>query len=95
MAARRESRPTGNLPETCRKLWRNHASRPGGASEKRRLRRRIFEKHRFSLCLGDLVAKNGWLKIVQKKFKKKLTPLATSARFDVHTVNNNTQQHYK
>ncbi len=36
------------------------------------------------------VAKNGWLKIVQKKIKKKLTPLAASARLVSHTVNNNT-----
>jgi hypothetical protein len=34
--------------------------------------------------------KTGWLKNVQKKVKKKLTPLATSARFDLHTVK---QQH--
>jgi len=74
MAARRESRPTGNLPETCRKLWRNHASRPGGASEKRRLRRRIFEKHRFSLCLGASVAKNGLAENCSKKVQKKVDP---------------------
>lgn len=82
-------------PENRRKLWQNHAVRPGDASEKRRFRRQPVEKRGFCLRPCDLVAKNGWLKIVQKKFKKKLTPLATSARFDVHTVNNNTQQHYK
>jgi hypothetical protein len=82
-------------PENCRELRQKDASRPGGASEKRRCRRRTLENRRFLCASAPRWLKTGWLKIVQKKFKKKLTPLATSARFDVHTVNNNTQQHYK
>jgi hypothetical protein len=77
------------------KMRQNHAERAGGASEKRRFWRRTFENRRFSRCRSGWVAENGWLKIVQKKVKKKLTPLAVSARFDLHTVNNNTLQHYK
>ncbi len=74
MAARRESRPTGNLPQICRELWQNHASRTGGASEKRRCRRRTFEKHRFSLCLCASVAKNGLAEKCSKKGEKKVDP---------------------
>jgi hypothetical protein len=91
MAARRESRPTGNLPETCRELWQNHAGADGRRVRKMPVPAAEPLKNMVFLCASvPRWLKTGWLKIVQKKVKKKLTPLATSARFDLHTVK---QQH--
>jgi hypothetical protein len=42
-----------------------------------------------------LVAPKLPAKADQKNWQKRLTPLAASAKLMLHTVNNNTEQHYK
>jgi hypothetical protein len=74
MAARRESRPTGNLPETAGNCGK---TMPGGRAVRPKNAGAgggTFEKHRFSLCLCASVAKNGLAENCSKKGEKKVDP---------------------